>query len=345
MLPIDERRPVRSQSFGGQSIASSQYSDGRSDGVSEAETLMTINAKRQPTLTSQQIPIQTGYRGQRDICISLTNSHSIVELRGMQQCILSGVITAGQVPTNSLSPGERWETVFSSESISRTEMRREETRGALVYQLRGRRGVPLSRRLFLFVAWSASTYRAPQGVVQVVEAEHAAFPDDERELKSQFRRLTRHRMGSHGGVRVGRMRQDSNRARSPVDEEQGAYRDGEAVISSRSRRPTITFKREKPEKAHEEKYRYILGDDMISFVLAFKMQIYDDTVDFQVEIYEESSQQYRRDQMSFKRVAPIWLEPIGSERYEDGDLFGGDVDPSNMTDMEYQEFIHDEEVG
>ncbi|RKP09164.1 hypothetical protein THASP1DRAFT_29044 [Thamnocephalis sphaerospora] len=333
MLPAHGARSRRSRSIGEQSVDTSFHSDGgySEGGYSDAESLMSVSTRRLSIASNIDAPVDNSHYGQRSLSLVITNRHPVLELRSLRQCILSGVITCGRQPATSLSSGERRETVYASEQISRSNPQREETRGALIYQLRGRRGMPLSRRLFLFVAWSVPGKGPCSCVMHVIEADHATFPEDACELRGQFRRLTRQRMGGRGGARIKRRRGGTYPSAKRGGSTTGAHSDGEAISRSKSRVSTISSAshRDKKQKQFRERFRYVLTEDVLTFTTVCWLEIAPDKVDLRVEVYEELVEQYPNPSMMSKVVAPIWLEPIGDEG-EDGDEL---VATENAHDM------------
>ncbi|KAI9596996.1 hypothetical protein BDF19DRAFT_437435 [Syncephalis fuscata] len=313
-MNVDSHRRRR-QSAGMRSRMSAPISNGaRSDG--EYSTAPSQHRSRD---FAPNFPPMLGRQGQRAVSIVVSNRHPEVELRTLHPCILSGIITCGRLPSSSLGSGDRREVVYTTEPVYHdgpTHEIREETRGGFIYQLRGRRGMPMSRRLFLFISWSVpGTGSNCRCVIQVVEADHCAFPDEWLEVRGQFRRLTRQRMGSSGGVRIDRRRKDStggpvnamSQGYSGDTMDSGAYSDGESIMSTSS----VASKRQTPRC--RERHRYILDEDRIAFTVVSYMEMIQDRVELRVDVVDEAFDGYSDGKSMAKRTSPIWLEPLGDD--------------------------------
>ncbi|RKP23148.1 hypothetical protein SYNPS1DRAFT_24865 [Syncephalis pseudoplumigaleata] len=279
-----------------------------------------------------------GRPGQRTLAIAISNRHPEVELRTLYPCVLSGTIASGRLPSNSLGSGDRREVVYATEPVHHdgpAGETREETRGAFIYQLRGRRGMPLSRRLFLFIAWSVPGSGPCRCMAQVVEADHCTFPDEPAETRGQFRRLTRQRMGSTGGVRIERRRHDTTSCLSEASSaqssqamraaDQGAYSDGEAVLS------TAHSSKRQPAR-HRERYRYVLDEDRVAFTVVSWMEAAAEGVELRVDVVDEAFDGYGDPKTVAKPTSPIWLEALG----EEGEQESGDESAYNDVHMPAQ---------
>ncbi|KAI8050625.1 hypothetical protein BDF22DRAFT_745497 [Syncephalis plumigaleata] len=285
-----------------------------------------------------------GRTSQRTVSILVNNRHPEVELRTLHPCILSGFITSGRLPSSSLGSGDRREVIYATEPVHHEGPSgeiREETRGGFVYQLRGRRGMPLSRRLFLFIAWSVPGSGTCQCMAQVVEADHCTFPDEPAETRGQFRRLTKQRMGSTGGVRLDRRRNESMgyvsesaqsyRHATSRSIDNGAYSDGESMISMNSNgnngnSNSGSSKRQPPR--HRERYRYVLDEDRVAFTIISSMEYTQERAELRVDIIDEAFDGYADSKAMAKRTSPIWLEALG----DDGDQEESG-DESTMNDL------------
>jgi hypothetical protein len=180
-------------------------------------------------------------------------------------------------------------------------------------------------------------------MAQVVEADHCTFPDEPAETRGQFRRLTKQRMGSTGGVRIARRRHElmgyvSESAQSYMNPttrsiNNGAYSDGESMISmnnngnsSNSSNSNSSSLKRQPSR-HQERYRYILDEDRVAFTIISSMEYTQERAELRVDVVDEAFDSYTDNKTMAKRTSPIWLEALG----DNGDQDSGDE--SIMNDL------------